>query len=194
MFSLICAWTDGWVNNQYTSYLRRHRTHYNISIMLKVYILTPKMMWLKCLCWVGKHVYNKSNDSIDAGNLQVTGGFPAQRASDAESMSMTWGLHASPCSPWLFSWYHRPSPSTSTFWPSLSPSFLSYLSSLCVVITTGVYQLSSVVSGSSNVLSSRKGVVVGSAVVVVMGAVVDFSSILVSTGSQLTLRWPSAVK
>ena len=33
MFSLICAWTNGWVNNREAGDLRRHRAHYDIIVM-----------------------------------------------------------------------------------------------------------------------------------------------------------------
>ena len=33
MFSLICAWINGWVNNGETGYLRRHRTNYDVIAM-----------------------------------------------------------------------------------------------------------------------------------------------------------------
>ena len=33
MFSLICAWTRGWTNNRDAGDLRRHRTHYDVTIM-----------------------------------------------------------------------------------------------------------------------------------------------------------------
>ena len=33
MFSLICAWTNGWVNNQDAGDLRLHRAHYNVTVM-----------------------------------------------------------------------------------------------------------------------------------------------------------------
>ena len=33
MFSLICAWTNGWVNNQAAGDLRRHRTNYDVTVM-----------------------------------------------------------------------------------------------------------------------------------------------------------------
>ena len=33
MFSLICAWTDGWVNNRYAGDLKHHCGHYNVTIM-----------------------------------------------------------------------------------------------------------------------------------------------------------------
>ena len=34
MFSLICAWTNGWISNRDASDLRRHRTHYDVIVML----------------------------------------------------------------------------------------------------------------------------------------------------------------
>ena len=37
MFSLICAWTKGWVNNGDAGDLRRHRAHYDIIIMYLSY-------------------------------------------------------------------------------------------------------------------------------------------------------------
>ena len=33
MFSLICAWTNGWANNRDAADLRRHHTHYDITVM-----------------------------------------------------------------------------------------------------------------------------------------------------------------
>ena len=33
MFSLICDWIKGWVNNRKTGDLRRHRIHYDVSVM-----------------------------------------------------------------------------------------------------------------------------------------------------------------
>ena len=35
MFSLICAWTTGWVNNREAGDLRRHRTHYDVIVMIE---------------------------------------------------------------------------------------------------------------------------------------------------------------
>ena len=32
MFSLVCAWTNGWVNNQNAGDLRRHRAHYDVTV------------------------------------------------------------------------------------------------------------------------------------------------------------------
>ena len=33
MFSLICAWTNAWVNNREAGDLRRHRSHYDVIVM-----------------------------------------------------------------------------------------------------------------------------------------------------------------
>ena len=35
MFSLICAWINGWVNNRGAGDLRRHWAHYDITVMLR---------------------------------------------------------------------------------------------------------------------------------------------------------------
>ena len=34
MFSLICVWINGWVNNREAGDLRRYRAHYNVTVML----------------------------------------------------------------------------------------------------------------------------------------------------------------
>ena len=34
MFSLICAWINGWVNNREAGDLIRHRGHYDVSVMV----------------------------------------------------------------------------------------------------------------------------------------------------------------
>ena len=33
MFSLICAWTNSWANNRDVDDLRRHRAHYDVTVM-----------------------------------------------------------------------------------------------------------------------------------------------------------------
>ena len=33
MFSLICAWTNGWANNRNAGVWRRHRLHYDVTVM-----------------------------------------------------------------------------------------------------------------------------------------------------------------
>ena len=34
MFSLICAWMNDWANNRMTGELRRHRGHYDVTVMV----------------------------------------------------------------------------------------------------------------------------------------------------------------
>ena len=34
MFSLICVWINGWVNNREAGDLRRYRTHYDVTVMI----------------------------------------------------------------------------------------------------------------------------------------------------------------
>ena len=34
LFSLICTWINGWVNNREAGDLRRHRTHYDVIVMI----------------------------------------------------------------------------------------------------------------------------------------------------------------
>ena len=35
MFTLICAWINGWVNNREAGDLRRHRAHYDVTVMTR---------------------------------------------------------------------------------------------------------------------------------------------------------------
>ena len=48
MFSFICAWINGWVNNHQAGDLRRHRAHYDDIVMgiIKVALLTGYTVFL----------------------------------------------------------------------------------------------------------------------------------------------------
>ena len=52
MFSLICAWINGWVNNREAGDLRRHRAHYEVTLMyifvINVCVLGVKPFRQKC--------------------------------------------------------------------------------------------------------------------------------------------------
>ena len=37
MFSLICVWINGWVNNREAGDLKRYRAHYGVTVMIKLY-------------------------------------------------------------------------------------------------------------------------------------------------------------
>ena len=48
MFSLICVWINGWVNNREAGDLRSHCAHYDVIVMLKLPAgssPTPHSMW-----------------------------------------------------------------------------------------------------------------------------------------------------
>ena len=47
LFSLICAWTHGWVNNRDAGNLRRYRAHYDVMVMVNVYN-SSNVFWQ---CW-----------------------------------------------------------------------------------------------------------------------------------------------
>ena len=56
MFSLICVWINGWVNNREAGDLRRYRTHYDVIVMEGViiswhYIFIPGNIW-----WGGDYI------------------------------------------------------------------------------------------------------------------------------------------
>ena len=49
MFSLICAWINGWVNNREAGNLRRHRAHYDVIVMIGPVLLCFFVSWFfKC--------------------------------------------------------------------------------------------------------------------------------------------------
>ena len=50
MFSLISAWINGWVNNGEVGDLRRHRSHYDVTVM----------------CWKSYTLVNNNNDWISS--------------------------------------------------------------------------------------------------------------------------------
>ena len=59
MFSLICAWIDGWVNNHEAGDLKRHRAHYDVTVMLYGVNVRPRYL-LFCFAggpkwWCGNH-------------------------------------------------------------------------------------------------------------------------------------------
>ena len=62
IFSLVCAWINGWVNNREAGLLRRHRAHYDVIVML----------WLKhCTCtW---HCSKTAEVFVNCRSLLIVG-------------------------------------------------------------------------------------------------------------------------
>ena len=46
MFSLICVWINGWVNNREAGDLRRHRAHYDVIVMCTTSVNVTGIMWV----------------------------------------------------------------------------------------------------------------------------------------------------
>ena len=47
MFSLICLWINGSVNNREVGHLRRYRAHYDVSVMLNDEVYNEVVTWLR---------------------------------------------------------------------------------------------------------------------------------------------------
>ena len=50
MFSFICAWINGWVSNREAGDLRRHRAHYDVTVMLLNDVLPFTMLSWTYIC------------------------------------------------------------------------------------------------------------------------------------------------
>ena len=48
VFTLICAWTHGWINNRDAGDLRRHRGHYDVTVMFSTKRSTQLDQTKKC--------------------------------------------------------------------------------------------------------------------------------------------------
>ena len=53
MFSLICAWTNGWANNRDAGDLRLHRAHYDVTVI----IIKPILLDLLKQAWHQFQIY-----------------------------------------------------------------------------------------------------------------------------------------
>ena len=70
MLSLICAWTDGWVKNRYAGDLRRHRAHYDVTVMNGRSNENRQISW----CQLVMITYGDINDNkVGIRNFQISG-------------------------------------------------------------------------------------------------------------------------
>ena len=60
MFSFICAWTNGWVNNRVAGDLRRHLTHYCVTVMWHFCFSVYWMLSVLLLLGILNHAFNSS--------------------------------------------------------------------------------------------------------------------------------------
>ena len=99
MFSMICVWINGWVNNCEAGDLRRYRVHYDVIVMVPISVTSWWARWrLKSPAsqmFIQPFVQPKIKEDIKAPpHWPVTGEFPAQRASNTEHFSIWWRHHA----------------------------------------------------------------------------------------------------
>ena len=57
IFSLICAWRNDWANNRDVGILRRHRAHYDVTVMLQIHNINHVP---SCLPQKRKHLKDNS--------------------------------------------------------------------------------------------------------------------------------------
>ena len=112
MFFLSAPWINSSVNNREAGDLRRHRAHYDVIVMICQFLkLSYLPQFTRILQWrhnkrdgVSNHqptiVYSTVYSGADQWKHQssallafVTGEFPAQRASNAENVSIWWRHH-----------------------------------------------------------------------------------------------------
>ena len=69
MFSLICAWINGWVNNREAGDLRRHRGHYDVSVMSFWVSITS--LWEKEDWYIGHFLVRRWRWGASVNYVQV---------------------------------------------------------------------------------------------------------------------------
>ena len=86
MFSLICAWPNGWVNNGKAGDLRRHRAHYGVTVMV------TKMEDCHVAAIVGVTIMVPSrNVLVTAIHLKI--GYPKMKSKGHRSSEELWWLN-----------------------------------------------------------------------------------------------------
>ena len=73
MFSLICVWINGWVNNREAGDLRRYRTHYDVSVMICTITIVYREMPINA-----SKQFNISTWSLTSGFLFQANPLPEQ--------------------------------------------------------------------------------------------------------------------
>ena len=62
MFSLICAWTNGWANNRDAGNLRRYRAHYDVHVLsMMPYGSVTRSQWVNRRTYVPKNISHYVN-------------------------------------------------------------------------------------------------------------------------------------
>ena len=71
IFSLICAWINGWVNNRETGNLRRHHAHYDVTVMTQGAPCTNMAYIHYIKCGIKLLIHSQTSTVAPFGNLYV---------------------------------------------------------------------------------------------------------------------------
>ena len=115
IFSLICVWINGWVNNREAGDMRRNQAHYDVIVMQfeirfimsrqikRGHMFNPRSdIGLFCALahLYGETIYEKRHQPQKRsavlalwGKSILLNGFPSQRDSNVKSVSMSWRHH-----------------------------------------------------------------------------------------------------
>ena len=64
MFSLICVWINGWVNNREAGDLRHYRIHYDVTVMWWCYDITPSSSHRRPITGTFKRIFMNENKKV----------------------------------------------------------------------------------------------------------------------------------
>ena len=78
MFSLICSWTNGWVNTGEARDLRRHIAYYDVTVIDASYLM--RVSWRLCIApvyWWGNHALPERSQlwyltALQMADIQIT--------------------------------------------------------------------------------------------------------------------------
>ena len=110
MFSLVCVWLNGWVNNREAGDLRRYRSHYSVIVMSFLCIgqdrklkFFHRKVTLLCITTTVTFLLNSLSrpTTNKTSKFRITGFFvwripwwlPLHRASNSENIAMLWRNH-----------------------------------------------------------------------------------------------------
>ena len=66
IFYLICAWINGWVNNREAGDLRRHRVHYDVTVMLILMADVWGISYRMALRWMRLYLTDDKSSLVQA--------------------------------------------------------------------------------------------------------------------------------
>ena len=101
MFSLICAWTNNWANKGDATDFRRHRAHYDVTVITLMAFKHIIAHQITARSWLPDDI-DTSLLALCVENSFVVGGFPAQKS----TMSCIWWVPD--CHDDVIKWKHFP--------------------------------------------------------------------------------------